>query len=264
MPPKSTATDFWLNPPWAGSKPKYRLGLAPIHLNQWFDRPGSTSIREHKQHILANQYTDAVAIADNGDAERALSPYLATNENAYPDPIANMAVAIDDDLCVIKTTDHQRLVAACVCSPSYWHLNEKIGHSLHTIHASVPSMNRKIGTPVTHFIDNAPLLQPFERCNWFVHGDNTRFHARPEALPQHAVRDWFIRSERETLCRLSEDYLLFTINPRFFPLTDLQQYPGAAFDLYRSIQNFDADEIDYFGGSQKCATLLAWLKQITF
>ena len=143
----------------------------------------------------------------------------------YPDPMANMAVAIDDDLCVIKTTDHQRLVAACVCSPSYWHLNEKIGHSLHTIHASVPSMNRKIGTPVTHFIDNAPLLQPFERCNWFVHGDNTRFHARPEALPQHAVRDWFIRSERETLCRLSEDYLLFTINPRFFPLTDLQQYP---------------------------------------
>jgi hypothetical protein len=70
---------------------------------------------------------------------------------------------------------------------------------------------------------------------------------------------WFIRSEKETLCRFHEDYSLFTINVMFQPLYLIHEHPKQKSNLISSINTFDAEEIDYFGGNKKVKLLLKYL-----
>lgn len=264
MTESSPTNSFWRNPPWAGAKPKYRLGLAPIPLQQWFTQPISGPVLQHKQHMLNTQYRDVVAVVEDhhgATAQQQLSEHLPAPV-LHPDPIANMALIVDDDLCIMETGGEQRLVGGCVCSPSYWSVGTKIGKPLRQIHAPVTSMNSKIGDPIERFISRAPLLQPFERVNWFIHADTERWHPIPEPLPETPVCAWHIRSERETLCRFSDDYLLFTINTRFQPLAAITQYPEAQADLQATIAALDADEIDYFGGAEKCQMIQDYLRKL--
>tara|TARA_B100001057_G_scaffold498664_1_gene606458 strand:- start:1433 stop:2248 length:816 start_codon:yes stop_codon:yes gene_type:complete len=255
---------FWQNPPWAGAKPKYRLGLTPIPLEQWFTQPISPDVLRHKQNMLSNHYADVVAVskAHGGDsAQCQLSDQLGASAE-HPDLIANMALSVDDDLCIMQSTGEQRLVAGCVCSPSYWNLRSKIGKPMRLIHAPVASMNEKIGGSIERFIKGVQLLRPFERINWFVHGDTERWHPAEEPLPKTPVHTWYIRSERETLCRFSDEHLLFTINTRFQPLAAIADHPEAQQDLLATLGNLDADEVDYFGGARKCAMLTEYLHSL--
>ena len=265
MTEPSTTRRFWQNPPWTGAKPKYRLGLAPIAKEQWFTQPISTAVLKHKQRMLSSQYDTVVAVMDGDEsqaAQRQLSEYLPA-EAVHADPIANIALTVDDDLCIMQTNDEQRLIAGCVCSPSYWNIGAKIGQPLRQIHAPVTTMNEKIGDPIERFISRAPLLQPFERVNWFIHADTERWHPVPEALPETPVATWHIRSERETLCRFSDQYLLFTIHTRFAPLAAIAHYPAAQADLLRTIQGLDDEETDYFGGTVKCQMIEDYLRALS-
>ena len=102
-------------------------------------------------------------------------------------------------------------------------------------------------------------MTPFERSNWFVHGNRERMHLAPEGEIAGSPENWFLRSERETLCRFHDDYLLFTINVRFAPLRDIVLYPEALADLIASLSRFDTEEIDYFGGGPKYQRLAEYL-----
>lgn len=102
-------------------------------------------------------------------------------------------------------------------------------------------------------------MTPFERSNWFVHGNRERMHLAPEGEIAGSPENWFLRSERETLCRFHDDYLLFTINVRFAPLRDIAHYPEALADLIASLSRFDTEEIDYFGGGPKYQRLAEYL-----
>ena len=264
MTEPANVEQFWRQPPWAGAKPKYRMGLSPIPLENWFTQPITSAVLKHKQQMLNQQYSNVVAVSEEHGglgAQRELSPFL-TAADEFTDPIANMALSVDDDLCIMQATGEQRLVAGCVCSPSYWNLQSKIGKPLRHIHGPVISMNEKIGDPIERFINRAPLLQPFERINWFIHGDSQRWHPVEEPLPQTPVATWHIRSERETLCRYSDEHLLFTINTRFQPLAAIVDYPQAQADLRATLMNLDTDEVDYFGGPDKCEMLIGYLESL--
>ena len=44
------------NPPWKGGKAKYRLGLKPINLNEWFDAKISSEDIELYRKIYSEEY----------------------------------------------------------------------------------------------------------------------------------------------------------------------------------------------------------------
>jgi hypothetical protein len=102
-------------------------------------------------------------------------------------------------------------------------------------------------------------MRPFARQNWLIHGDTKRFYTREETLPQTDPSKWFIRSERETLCRFHEDYSLFTINVFFQPLKLAHEHSHQKQDLINSLRSFDDAEISYFGGEKKIHLLLNYL-----
>tara|TARA_Y100000816_G_scaffold100781_1_gene70273 strand:- start:314 stop:1108 length:795 start_codon:yes stop_codon:yes gene_type:complete len=249
---KSIDHNFWINPPWGNGKEKYRLGLKPIEKSQWFKVNISDTLINHKKNLFESRYTDVIATTkDSIESQKILAKKLKVKQRNYADLIADISLSVPDDLCIIESNDKQRLLAASICSPSYWNVKSKIGKPLKEIHKPVKSLNEKIGNPIEKFIKNAPLDKPFVRENWFIHGDDQRMHLKTEKFPKGMVKDWIVRSERETLCKFSNNHSLFAINVRFQKLSSILKYQEAIEGLKRSLENMDQEEINYFGGNRK-------------
>lgn len=251
---------FWKHPPWEDGKPKYRLGLKPIELEKWLDRKIGNSLLKHKKDLLERSYSKVVAATScSEEGQNLLNNNFKISNQVYPDLIADMSLTIQDDLCLIRSYGDQELIAASICSPSYWNVQSKIGKPLSEIHKPVTTLNKKIGDRISKFIKQAPVMKPFARQNWLIHGDTKRFHLEEEKNLLNDPASWFIRSEKETLCRFHEEYSLFTINVIFQPLHEIFNYPEQKECLLKSINTFDDEEIDYFGGPKKIDVLQQYL-----
>ena len=132
---------------------------------------------------------------DSAVAQDLLAKKLKVKDRNYLDLIADISLSVPDDLCIIECIGKQRLVAASICSPSYWNIKSKIGKSLREIHKPVKTLNEKIGNPIEKFISNAPQNKPFLRENWFIHGDDHRMHLKAEGFPKGMVKDWVVISK---------------------------------------------------------------------
>ena len=238
------------------------MGLNPTSLNSWINTNPKAEILDYKRRLLAQNYKKVVACAeDSQTAQKALEVFMGLDYKAsYPDAIANVASQIAEDLCIINTSDNNRFIAGCVCSPSYWDLNKKIGQTLWDVHLTVDGLNSYLGKKIDHFVHGLTFNRPFQRENWFIHGDTHRMHLHPEEGLNNDPKSWFIRTERETLCRIHKDFIVFTINPRFIPLTNLIGYPEALDCLKKVLKGFTEKEITYFGGRKKFEQLARFLE----
>ena len=216
---------------------------------------------EYKRNLLESNYNQVIAATEDSlDAQQKLGDIFDIKSTRYPDLIAEFGVNIQDDLCLMQSKGEQKLLAASICSPSYWDVKTKIGKSLKDIHRPVTSLDEKIGDRISTFIRQAPLKKPFARQNWLIHGDTKRFHLEEEEVLKTDPSCWFIRTEKETLCRYHEDYSLFTINVFFEPLDQIHNYPEAKNGMLKSLELFDDEEAEYFGGIKKINILLEYLK----
>ena len=89
---------------------------------------------------------------------------------------------------------------------------------------------------------NVILFTEMIPSNAIIHGDTKRFHLKEEESLLTDPSSWYIRSEKETLCRFHKDYSLFTINVLFEPLNKIVDYPDALRGLIKSLETFDEDE----------------------
>ena len=107
--------DFWSKPPWSDGKGKYRLGLKPIQIEDWFDVSIDEELRKHKENLLNNSYETVVRATNCSlEAQELLTKHIQSN-NLYKDPIASMSLSVPDDLCIIESSGDQRLLAESVC-----------------------------------------------------------------------------------------------------------------------------------------------------
>ena len=91
-----------------------------------------------KKSLIDFKYDEVIATTtDSSESQIYLSEKITGNNENYPDLIANISLRVPDDLCIIQSTGKQKLLAASVCSPSYWNLKEKIGKSLREVHKPV-------------------------------------------------------------------------------------------------------------------------------
>ena len=56
------------------------------------------------------------------------------------------------------------------------------------IHNPVTTLNEKIGDRISTFIKQAPLMKPFARQNWLIHGDTKRFHLVTQKIHYQMIR----------------------------------------------------------------------------
>ena len=256
----SINNNFWADPPWGDGNRKYRLGLSPIENERWLNRKPDKELINYKKNLLDKNYSDVIAVTDDSlDAQIYLGEVFGVTDSKYPDLIAELSLNIQDDLCLLESKNDQRLIAASICSPSYWDVKKKIGKPLKQIHQPVKSLEEKVGDRIAKFICQAPVMKPFARQNWLIHGDTKRFYLTEEKELTSHPSEWFIRSEKETLCRFHEDYSLFTINVMFQPLKYIHQFHDKKIALIKSLEFMDEDESKYFGGTKKIKSLLEYL-----
>ena len=143
------------------------------------------------------------------------------------------ALAGHEDLCLLTRSqgdDQYRLIGAAIAWPSDWHPKDKIGLPLRALHAPIAGYEEQLATGVDRFMETLKPGAIYGRCNWFIAGTgNPRWLAQGDPRDQFAhitpdnVGDaLFVRSERQTLCRLPQTgAIVFSIGIYVEPLRAL-------------------------------------------
>ena len=139
---EASENNFWTEPPWGAGEKKYRLGLRPIELGEWLNRKIGENLLKHKKNLLDSDYNKVIAVTEDSiDAQICLGKIFGIKHTNYPDLIAELSLNIQDDLCLMESQGQQKLLAASICSPSYWDVRTKIGKPLKVIHDPVTSLD---------------------------------------------------------------------------------------------------------------------------
>jgi hypothetical protein len=190
---------------------------------------------ELKRHLLDQHSHLYCAVADGLSYLPNGIDLAQTQANTNPLWQASLWVA-DDLLIMQKLDDHYCLTAASLCSPSHWHLAEKIGQPMARIHDPVPTIHQNLTPQIDRFFDHLTVENPVQRFNWSLQA-NTQLAQFPEDKVIHAVNTpLYYRCERQTLTRLPQtNAIAFTIRVYVYPMMNLIQVPNALTQLKSAI-----------------------------
>jgi hypothetical protein len=184
-------------------------------------------------------------------------PDLAVDGVDDTDPLAAARQRVAEDLCVLERgTEGWVLTAGCVCFPSYWRLHEKVGRPLSEVHEPVPGYAGALATRVDTFLDRLRLGNGVWRRNWSIHDRPTLYVPEHPATPAPGGR--WLRSEYQTLVRLTGDTVAFTIRTQQVPVEALADRPDRCADLAAALRGWSPAQRAYKGGAVDDA-LLSWL-----
>jgi hypothetical protein len=174
----------------------------------------------------------------------------------------NLGAAWEPDLLVLRSpsaTSQPILMAGCVCFPSSWALDEKIGRPLDTIHGPVPTLNEQFANPVQQFLARIKPGISWERVNWGL--------SRSPELNQHpslklprldatvTLEEVWFRAEYQSLIALPKTGgVLFGIRLVIEPLTKVRAGKDFVEGLRRAIQTMPEPIAAYKGiaGARAC------------
>lgn len=269
------ADAFWRDPPWRGGRTPFRMGLAEIVLADWLAEPIAVQERLRKQTLIRDNAASVLGEVPDTEPLRARVVGAIAHElsgraafagrvDATARSLAEAALWVPEDLCVLAPSDSgYRLISACLCSPSYWRLGEKLGLPIDQVHAPVRGLTEAVGGYIERFLDRLPCGRVFRRRNWSIHQEDRLYHPEPEQWPEHlaadACTDLYMRSETQTLRRFDAGALLFTIRVQTLPLSGIHRYPGAVTDLQAAIGRMSAEERRSSGFHHHGAALQAYL-----
>jgi hypothetical protein len=128
-----------------------------------------------------------------------------------------------DFLVLRKEPQAVHLVAGCVCFPSSWSLDEKIGKPIEAIHEIVPAMNATIGTQIRIFLERIKPGVSWTRNNWGL-SRSPEWNQHPtKNVPRLdegvGLNEVFFRVEEQSLVALPKcNGILFGIRLKVIPL----------------------------------------------
>jgi hypothetical protein len=197
------------------------------------------------------------------DPSRAIAAMRERVPGALPPELA-----YEQDFAVLDG-DTARLLWLCVCVPSHWAPEEKIGLDLASVHAPVAD-NKLLVSASAHLVKLATSGECWERFVWTVtpsgrYDQHPKRHAR-EPWPTHlgpeafAQRCW-LRAERQTFFPIGHgtNQSVFTIRVMLQPLADAVAAPGAARKLHDALSTMTDTVLAYKGLAVARDPLTAWL-----
>jgi hypothetical protein len=273
--------------PYDGSAKPFTIGLKPLDIAYWLE------VDEHRGAYLAEkrrlygEIPEKVFVAEEGTQgsqqevldlivrhltrhfpEVETSPETAaTGSVLHAHPLHAASLLVQEDLVLMRRgEDGWRLVAASLCFPSAWSLQEKFGKPLQDVHTPVPGFGRGTRTAdiITRIFDKLQVEQPVERMNWSLQagpalymplsnaGRIDRAEQKPSRFPEADVAEnCFIRVERQTLRKLQvSGDILFTIRIYVDPIKLLERHPdraAIAASFAAQLTALDVAQVDYKG-----------------
>ena len=260
--------------PESDQKAVARLGLHPLSVSDWLDvdsdfeqfhnhkieqsklrphsvygqLPGSEAAvaelgRLLEQHLLAEHDSEYLR------AENRLIHRPSGLEFSLPaENLWQTSLRVQEDICLLQRIDSEfRLTAASVCSPSNWHLADKIGRSLDRIHKPVPGyeeqLSRRVNTLFAALKPDKPLL----RYNWSLQAGN-ELYWRDKLAPRDPAAAQFWRVERQTLRRLPETgAVVFMIRIYLHKRSEIEKNPAVKTNLRELLERIPEEEKIYKG-----------------
>ena len=144
------------------------------------------------------------------------------------------------------------LVGGCVCFPSSWRFEEKVGQPLEVIHTPVPHLNEQLASPIHNFLSRLKPGSAWCRANWGL--------SRSPELNQHPARglpklrpplredEVWLRIEDQALVALPQSRgVLFGIRMTVVPLPEVKRHPAAQRGLVRALRTMPDAMLEYKG-----------------
>jgi hypothetical protein len=220
-------------------------------------------------------HREKLAVMEAGQSRHAVPGFSPSNAiAAMRDRLPSELppeIAYEQDFAVLDG-ETGRLAWLCVCVPSHWAPEDKIGLDFASVHMPVAD-NRLLVGASSQLVKLATSGERWERFVWTVspsgrYDQHPRRHAR-EPWPAASVasdvqafgeRCW-LRWERQTFFPVSAgtQQAVFTIHVMLQPLADAVQAVGAARKLHDSIASMSPDVLAYKGLAPAREPLLAWL-----
>ena len=230
-------------------------------IREFFANTSSSAILDERERWLDHSAGECAAVLPEGEpildevVELAGSLGISVSRPCTPiDTCVALGRAWEPDLLFLRTVaDSQpELVGGCVCFPSSWSFEEKMGRPLDAIHTPVPTFNAQFATPVKQFLARMKPGISWERINWGL--------SRTSELNQHPNRRlprldasielkevWF-RVEYQSLVALPRSRgILFGIRLIIEPLNPLASDPAFASGLSRALATMPESVATYKG-----------------
>jgi dimethylamine monooxygenase subunit A len=243
-----------------GDRYRFEFGIRPAE-GDWF-RWAEPSDPELEHRRLCLQEAPARHRPWSPPADAVLAELLTLfpesnrpkgNANLGAVGAAELAGAWEPDFVLLRRMDGEfRLVGACVCDPSWWDPAEKLGQTIETIHAPVPTLNAELGARIRTFLHRLPPRQTLVRENWGLAAVPDRnLHPaanRPRLNSESTVSNTWLRVEHQAFRTLPDsEGVAFLIWLTVHPLAEVLRVPGIAAAFRRQMETMPPDIARYKG-----------------
>ena len=227
--------------------------------------PGSPLWREKQRVVAAGASRLAVPGFDAGPAIAAILAQARAEGLQAQEPIE---LAFEEDFAVLDGRDGS-LPWLCVCVPSHWAPEDKLGLPFAAVHAPVAD-NRALLAAGERLVQLVTGGERFERSVWTItpsgrYDQHPRRHPRAPwpatADPEAFARQCFLRAERQTFFPVPDAprQAVFTIRVLLQPLTEAVAGPEQAARLHAALASMSEAVLAYKGLAAARDRLLAWL-----
>ncbi len=211
---------------------------------------------------LASLPEAAPLIAETIAFARSLNPGIAA------DSIHSLGGTWEPDFLLLHrdTGGRFRLCAGCVCFPSHWALDEKIGLTLEAIHAPVPTLNETFAHKIDAFLASLRPGTIWERANWGLAAtpelNNHPALKLPRLTSVTPADDIWLRVERQAFRSLpANGGILFAIRLEITPLSEILQNPTLSQHLAEQLETMPPEIAAYKGLTDARASIARILRR---
>lgn len=253
---------------------RFQRGSVADFFNPWCE---SADVLEQRRHWLRHEPGACSALLPDGEPllaewiERSqkwgFAPPLPRGHAAPLESLRAIGEVIEPDVLLLQpdAAGEMKLVGGCVCFPSSWSLEEKMGRPLDFIHRVVPGLNEQLGKPIAQFLQRLTPDLAWLRANWGLSRSPELNHHPRRALPRLDATvtpdEVWLRVEHQALVALpTTGGVLFGIRVVVHPVGEVLRNPPAARGLHRALQTMPDALADYKGIAPARRALLAMLE----
>jgi hypothetical protein len=230
--------------------------------------PGSALWQEKKRVVDSGASRMAVAGFDPAPAMSAILAQARAEGLSATEPLE---LAFEEDFAVLDGADGT-LPWLCVCAPSHWAPEDKLGQPFAAVHAPVAD-NRALLAAGPQLVRLVTGGERFERFVWTV-SPSSRHDQHPVRQPrapwpdttdpQAFARHCFLRAERQTFFPVGAGtrQAVFTIRVMLQPLPDAIRTAEQARRLHEALASMSDAVLAYKNLTRARAPLLAWLETL--
>lgn len=240
-----------------------RLAAGARHLTPL--APGSALWQEKQRVLEGGRSRLAVPGFDAAPAVQAILAQARAQGLTAAEPIE---LAFEEDFAVLEAAGGT-LPWLCVCVPSHWAPEDKLGQPFAAVHAPVAD-NQALLAAAAHLVRLVTSGERFERFVWTVtpsgrYDQHPRRHARTpwpgEPDTERFAAQCWLRGERQTFFPVPgvAGQAVFTIRVMLQPLPEAVADPADARRLHDALASMSDAVLAYKGLAPARDRLLAWL-----